>query len=626
MMAMPDAATATPVTTPWGPADALRERMLPPGPGTPAEEVDRNQRERLYGAIVAVAASRGYAATRVADLVEASGVSRRSFYALFPDKQACLTGALAAMNDAVEAHLASPLPEGREERAHRLAAGLAAALASQPAAARLYLIDAPGAGPEVARALQAAVTGFKNRLRALGLFEVDGEPMPGEMEDLIVGAVEAVARRCLLSDRTEEAPPLLGELLGLLLPLPPPSAPLEPVPRPSAAAAETVQAPDHAERILRAFVVLVAESGYGEVTISQIVKRAAISPATFYANFSGKEDVLMAALDSARAQTVAAILPAFRRTPDWPQGVRAAFGALFGFLASRPALSRLLLVEVYGAGPRAVAHRGVALGALDVLFAEGKREAPALPSAAVEALAGGITALVTRRFLAEGSQALPALAPLCTYLALTPFVGPDAAASVASGDDRTAEPGRWRDSVREVAVRPLRQRILNCLSREIDTLAGIVEELEAPRDEVEGEIRGLEEGGLVEAVEEPGAEEPGAQRYRSQMTRITAPEWDPMSLTERQRLSARVGELIEGDVRLAVDAGTFDARVDRHLSRLALRLDEQGWRELAEIHDAALDASLEVQARAARRLEQSGEPAIEARSVHAFFELPKPKG
>ena len=61
-----------------------------------------------------------------------------------------------------------------------------------------------------------------------------------------------------------------------------------------------------------------------------------MSPTTFYAKFRDKQDALMAAIDSAGAQMVAAILPAFRRAPEWQRGMRAAFGAFFNFLASRP--------------------------------------------------------------------------------------------------------------------------------------------------------------------------------------------------------------------------------------------------------------------------------------------------
>ena len=77
------------VLTPWGDASQLRAKMLPPGCGTPRAEAERNQRGRLFAAMVATVAEKGYEATTVADLVELSGVSRSAFYKHFADKQAC---------------------------------------------------------------------------------------------------------------------------------------------------------------------------------------------------------------------------------------------------------------------------------------------------------------------------------------------------------------------------------------------------------------------------------------------------------------------------------------------------------------------------------------------------------
>ena len=44
------------VRTPWGDAGQLRERKLRPGRGTPRDEAERNQRERLFAAMVATVA------------------------------------------------------------------------------------------------------------------------------------------------------------------------------------------------------------------------------------------------------------------------------------------------------------------------------------------------------------------------------------------------------------------------------------------------------------------------------------------------------------------------------------------------------------------------------------------
>jgi hypothetical protein len=77
------------------------------------------------------------------------------------------------------------------------------------------------------------------------------------------------------------------------------------------------------------------------------------------------------------------------------------------------------------------------------------------------------------------------------------------------------------------------------------------------------------------------------------------------------------------DATQALAAGTFDARGDRHLSRTPMLVDEEGWRELVEIHATALKATLEVQAASAERMskvdDDEGIPTIAALT---FFEMP----
>ena len=117
------------VLTPWGYSGTLKERKLRPGPGVPREEVVANQRERLFGAMVTSVCQRGYEATTLSDLVEISGVSSRTFYDLFPDKQAAFLATLEAIIQAAVAYAAQTagqaigeerpggvkLPEGRNE-------------------------------------------------------------------------------------------------------------------------------------------------------------------------------------------------------------------------------------------------------------------------------------------------------------------------------------------------------------------------------------------------------------------------------------------------------------------------------------------------------------------------------
>jgi AcrR family transcriptional regulator len=607
--------------TPWGEAEALRDRMLSPGPGSPAADVARNQRERLFAATVAVVTDRGYAATRVGDLVEVSGVSRRSFYDLFADKSACLVATLKALHALAEAELQPPATGSWQERAAFMAQRLARLVAAQPAAARLCLIDGYGGGPVAAAELHRATARLSALLRRTGARPEVSLETSAEMADVLVGAMLTVARRCLLIGREVAAPDVMAQAMPLLLALEPPPGQLRPAPRQPVPAPETVDAPDHAERILRALVVLAAEQGYEKVTISQIVKRAAIAPSTFYANFRSKDEALMAALDSAGAQMVAAILPAFRRNPEWPLGVHAAFAALFGFLASRPALARLLLVEVYAAGPLALSHRGLTLRPLEVLFAEGRRNSPAIPAAAVDALEGGIIALATRRVLTEGPEAIPALTPLCTYLSLAPFIGPARAYAVADRE-LGRRPERSNAGMDRVAERSsLGQAVVDAVTLAPQALGEIARKVGRHEDEVARVLPRLVEGGLIEAVEDGGP-----PRYRSVMGQIGTPDWGSMSLAERNRISAQVGEMIDDDLRRAVEAGVFDARVERQLTRVVLQLDERGWRELSSAHDELLERERRIGRESTQRLAESGDLAIDARSIRMFFEMPDSDG
>jgi AcrR family transcriptional regulator len=129
------------VETPWGDADQLRSRQLQPGRGKSREEVERSQRERLFAAMVATVAERGYEATTVADLVKLSGVSRKSFYALFGDKQRCFIAAIEALTGpALETVEAGLEPPGDAELAKGAFETLFGQIVAQPAAAKMCFV------------------------------------------------------------------------------------------------------------------------------------------------------------------------------------------------------------------------------------------------------------------------------------------------------------------------------------------------------------------------------------------------------------------------------------------------------------------------------------------------------
>jgi len=442
------------VLTPWGNSESLRGRKLRPGPGVPRAEVLANQRERLFGAMVAVVGEKGYQATTVGDLVALSGVSSRTFYDLFSDKKACFLATMEAIVAAaigyttwsVGGPVADESPGGVklpareaggadwEERARTGLAAFAAMVAAQPAAAHLVMVDAYAAGPEALAPIERSIAGFEWLAQQV----IDQSPeragMPVEMREALIGAQREMALNRLLEGRERELPAAAAELWDVFLSYRPPPEPLRLAARPPQAPPESTDAHDHAERALRALTAVVAEEGYARTTVDAVLRRGQMSATTFYAQFDGKEDAMLAAIDWAGARIVAVTTPAYRRAPDWAHGIRAALGALFDLLAARPALANLVVVEAYAAGPEAIRRRSEALRPFEDLFRAGFELSPETSRLAAEGIVGAIHQLSHRRLRESGAAALPALAPVCAYIALAPFVGAAEACRVANGD------------------------------------------------------------------------------------------------------------------------------------------------------------------------------------------------
>lgn len=112
----------------------------------------------------------GYAHVTVARVLERAGVSRRTFYEQFKDKDDCF---LAAYDDAegrVWAHAAEAipgLPAGNwPMRVHAAVGTVSDFLATEPATARLFTLEARAAGPAIAERHQRALDHVAAVLRA----------------------------------------------------------------------------------------------------------------------------------------------------------------------------------------------------------------------------------------------------------------------------------------------------------------------------------------------------------------------------------------------------------------------------------------------------------------------------
>ena len=425
------------VRTPWGDAASLRERKLRPGRGTPRAEAERNQRERLFAAMVATVAAKGYEATTVADLVELSGVSRSAFYRHFEDKQACFLAAVEAMVEPTLRNVANDESVAAGvDRARQAFESVIELIVSQPAASKMTIVETYAAGPEGAAVVDRTLESVTD-LASILLEQVpERAGMPRELVRALVGGIQKVIHKRLYRGQEQELLDLGPQLWQWLFCYPVPPGPLKATRRRTVKALpfeERQKTANPPERILRALAAVVADKGYPHTTVAEAVERAGTSQRTFYEHFKNKEDAIVAALDSGSAHMLAAALPAFRRAPDWKHAVHDTIEAMFAFGAEEPEYARLGGVEMYAAGKRALDQREVVTEGMEGLLAPGYELKPGTPPIAAEAVGGALYSLLYDHVNKKGPETLPDLVPTLVYVTLAPFLEGEDAYEVAIG-------------------------------------------------------------------------------------------------------------------------------------------------------------------------------------------------
>lgn len=184
------------------PGDKALDRVDPSDNGARHERVTEIQRVRMLAAMVELVAERGAGDVTVAHVVARSGVSRRTFYEVFSDREDCF---LAAFDEAVQrlALIVVPAYQQPSRWREQIRAGLTALLQfldHERAAGRLLVVETLAAGP---RALER-----RRRVLAQVIAAVDrgrgkakrGDGPPPLAAEGIVGAVLSVVHARLSPD------------------------------------------------------------------------------------------------------------------------------------------------------------------------------------------------------------------------------------------------------------------------------------------------------------------------------------------------------------------------------------------------------------------------------------------
>jgi AcrR family transcriptional regulator/DNA-binding MarR family transcriptional regulator len=184
------------------------------------ERVDGIQRARVLAGAYEVVAEHGAGGATVARIVARVGVSRRTFYELFADREDCF---LATFDLAVERAAARLLPafatemRWRERVRAALLAGLML-LDEEPELGTLCVVHALGAGPLALERRAEAVRALVDAVHAGGgEGRRTGDPPRRLVAEGVVGAVLAVLHTRLSERSREPFTELTGPLMAMIV-------------------------------------------------------------------------------------------------------------------------------------------------------------------------------------------------------------------------------------------------------------------------------------------------------------------------------------------------------------------------------------------------------------------------
>jgi AcrR family transcriptional regulator len=110
---------------------------------------------------------------------------------------------------------------------------------------------------------------------------------------------------------------------------------------------------DFRQRLLDALEASIADEGYANTTVADIVRRARTSRRTFYEHFDSKEECFVALLADANADQIRQISEAVDPSAPWQKQVRLAIEAWIASAEARPALMLSWIRDVPALGAAA---------------------------------------------------------------------------------------------------------------------------------------------------------------------------------------------------------------------------------------------------------------------------------
>ncbi len=142
---------------------------------------------------------------------------------------------------------------------------------------------------------------------------------------------------------------------------------------------------------------------------------------------------------------------------------------------------------------------------------------------------------------------------------------------------------------------PVRANALTILNQRVASPKEIARELNEEIGKVSYHVKELRNLGCVELVDTAQRRGATEHYYRGvAQAYLSDSFWATLSQAVRNGISVTGLRVLVEAAREAVEAGTFDARVDRHLSCQSFTLDGQGWQEANALLNETLNRLAEI--------------------------------
>jgi AcrR family transcriptional regulator len=399
-----------------------------------AEEVARNQRGRLQGAMVESVARNGFHDTTLRELVSLAGVSKSTFYEHFKSKQECFLSTFDDIINEVGGRVDDAFDRPGDLR-EKLLAGLTTLLtviAEEQAAASLITIDSLTLGAAAVPHREQASAHFEKLIRR----GFDDSPSPQGVSELTVRGIVAGLRNAayhhLREGRGDELPAAAGPLVDWMLCFDRPpgesarrcaDVARRPAQRPPASPEPEPESLSKRARIVCAASRLGVEKGYEALSIPAISAAAGVSNQTFYDHFAGKQEAFLAGFDRLAKETMELVAAAAAAEGQQPEGIAAGLRALLEHAAEDELFARLAFFELPMAGPAGLDQADRTLGGFTSFFSPQAESTggDAPPPVTLKAIAGGTWAVIQHEIAEGRREQLPELAPELVEFVLAPF-------------------------------------------------------------------------------------------------------------------------------------------------------------------------------------------------------------